>query len=78
MKKEADAFENWKPPEGRFWKNQGTIPCSFPVPCAFKEETSLKKEADAFENWKPPEGRFWNKDLYNNRVIFNPYTTAAD
>jgi hypothetical protein len=19
---------------------------------------------------------FWNKDLYNNRVIFNPYTAA--
>lgn len=21
-------------------------------------------------------GKFWNKDLYNNRVIFNPYTAA--
>ena len=20
--------------------------------------------------------KFWNKDLYNNRVIFNPYTAA--
>jgi len=22
------------------------------------------------------EGKFWNKDLYDNRVIFNPYTAA--
>jgi hypothetical protein len=22
------------------------------------------------------KGKFWNKDLYDNRVIFNPYTAA--
>jgi hypothetical protein len=22
------------------------------------------------------KGKFWNKDLYNNRVIFNPHTAA--
>jgi hypothetical protein len=22
------------------------------------------------------EEKFWNKDLYDNRVIFNPYTAA--
>lgn len=25
----------------------------------------------------PKGDKFWNKDLYDNRVIFNPYTAAG-
>lgn len=40
-----------------------------------RKKTTLKKACLKIRK-SSGRGKFWNKDLYNNRVIFNPYTAA--